>query len=219
MWGRALLIAVGALLGGAALGRRGLDRAVERRLAVEIERAKAVAMAELDKTVSAMLAERLRAFVITTAIKAAVIAAAYALYQFDVISGAAMHWTALAIIALFLIRDSLATLPFVAPAVRLARRHNWRPRRMLSELVAGHVFERAYAEALLEIQSGPNRFWIALSKYSAENLSRDVAVAVSDVARHTAFDRIWPRAALALGKAALLAALYVTFLVFTVELS
>lgn len=219
MFGRRLImIALGALLGGAALGRRSLDRAVEHRVAVEIERAKELAMRELDTTVEIMLRKKLREFMIVTGIKATVIGCAWLLFRLGYIGDDAMHWIALAIIALFLTRDAVITLPFLTPALRLARRHGWRLRRALSEFVAGHVFEKAYAQALLEVQSGPGRFWVALSTYSAESISRDVAAAVSDLARHTSFDRIWPRVALALVKWAALVALYLTFLAVTIGL-
>lgn len=212
---RMILVALASLASGALIGRSVVNRAVERRVAAEIERAKVMAMAELDKTVEQMLRERLWGFLLTGLAKAAVIGAVYGGYLAGVFDGDALHLLALTVVGLFLLRDLVITLPFLPPAIRFARRHGWRLRLAVSEFVAAQVFERAYARALLAAQSGGGRFWIAVSKYTAQSISAEVASAVADLARRASFRRIWPRVAVALAKAAAFSLLYLLFLAAT----
>ncbi len=216
---RALLVAAVALGGGLALGRRTVSKLVEKRLPAEIEAAKAVAHAELDKQIGEFIRERLVSFLVSISIKAGLVGALYALFAYGQLTSAGLKIAVSAMLAGFVVRDCLRTIPYIAPTISHIRRNGWNPKQALKELVAGVAFERAYARALLAAQTGPNRYWIALSNYSAHAISVEVAEAVADVARTTSLRRARWRAATALTTAMLTFIAYLCLILVTVGAS
>ena len=215
MWFRLILTAA-ALGAGALAGRRAINKSIEKKLPQEIETARELAMAELDKAISRVLKERLGAFTVSLAIKSGLIGAVYLLYEYDYLTGAGLQIVIPFLIAVFIIRDLLNILPFAAPALQIVRTHRWNARKALVEFVAGVAFERAYAETMIAMESGPGRHWLALSKYSKHNLSTQVAEAVADVARATSFERAKGRMLLTAAFAAVMFTAYVSFFVLTI---
>lgn len=216
---RALLVAAAALGGGLVLGRRTVSKLVEKRLPAEIEAATTVARAELDKEIGAFIRERLASFLVSISIKAGLAGAFYALFAYGQLTSAGLKIAVSAMLAGFVVRDCLRTVPYIAPTLSHIRRNGWNPKRALKELVAGVAFERAYARALLAAQTGPNRYWIALSNYSAHAISVEVAEAVAEVARSTSLRRARWRAATALATALLTFAAYLCLILVTVGAS
>ncbi|MEZ5920441.1 MAG: hypothetical protein R3C60_03715 [Parvularculaceae bacterium] len=208
-----VIVAAASVAGaGALLGRKFIDRRIEKRLPAEIEIAKATAVAELHKTIAQVISERLAGFLLNLCIKGAAVAALFALFHYGVIDGPAFRISASVLLAAFLIRDALHVFPFIFPALELVRAHGWNGAKAFREFIAGAVFERAYAEALVATQQGPHARWIALSNYSAQSLSEDVAKAVADVARTTDFSDAKRRALLAVAAAGFMAAFYSVYL-------
>ncbi|MEE2692046.1 MAG: hypothetical protein VX640_10955 [Pseudomonadota bacterium] len=202
------LVAAAALAGGLALGRRTVSKLIKQRLPAEIEAAKTIASAELDKQIGAFIGERLLSFLVSISIKAGFVGAFYLLHAYEHLTATGLKLVISVMLAMFVIRDGLKTIPYVAPALRHIRRNGWNPKQALKKLVAGVAFERAYANALLASQTGPNRFWIALSNYSAHSISVEVAEAVSDIARTTSLRRARWRIATALVVALVTFAIY-----------
>ncbi|MEM8771306.1 MAG: hypothetical protein AAGD92_06630 [Pseudomonadota bacterium] len=215
MWVRVLLAAA-ALGAGALAGRRAINKAIENRLPAEIETARELAMIELDKTINVVLRERLFAFSLGLVTKAGLIGAAYLLYSYGFLTAVGLKVVIPFLIAVFVFRDLFNILPFAAPALKIVRRHKWNARKAIVEFVAGVAFERAYAETMVTMESGPGRHWVALSRYSKHNLSTQVAEAVADVARSTSFDRAKGRIFLSAIFAAIIFSVYVSFFIFTV---
>lgn len=215
MWARIIILAA-ALGGGAALGRRALNRGIEKRLPAEIEQARERAIVELHRTISSVIRERLVAFTLGLSVKAGLVGAAYLTYVYGLVGPTGLKALVGALIAGFILYDVVRTAPYAAPAFRIVRRHNWRPRRAFVEFVAGVAFERAYAEAMVAVEKGDHRLFVALSKYSAHSLSTEVAEAVADVARSTTFQAARARATLAAALAGLMFAVYAGFLVITI---
>ncbi|WDI32691.1 hypothetical protein PUV54_05705 [Hyphococcus flavus] len=216
MIGRLLLIAAMAIGGAAAYGRRAVDREIEKRLPAEIEIARTRAIAELDKHINEVISERLVSFGLSLGVKAGLVAAIYLLFAEGHLTHQGLLIVTSALIAVFVLRDALRTLPYMAPAWRHIRKHRWNPRKALVEFVAGIAFERAYAEAMLAMETGPARYWLAFSKYNAHSISSEVGEAVADVARQTSFSRMKWRAIIAALLAAAMFAVYVTFFLLTV---
>ncbi len=212
---RVLLMA--ASLGGAALmGRRAINRQVEQRVPVEIAAARKIAVTELDKEISQVIVERLVSFALSLLIKAGLIGVVYLLFAQGYLTAPGLRIVVSILIVGFILRDIAKTLPFVAPALQLIRRHDWNFRKTVKEFVAGVAFERAYADAMIAMESGPNRLWLALSKYTAHSVSEDVADAVADVARTMSFRRARGRALLAALAALAMFGAYVGFFFVTV---
>lgn len=187
---RLLILAVAALGGGAALlGRRVIDREIEKRVSGAIEIAQASAAAELDTKIRDLVRQRLIALAITLAIKASLIGAAYWLMASGHLTHIGFRIVVTGLITIYVLRDALMWAPFVAPAFRYAREARWSPRKAIKTFVVGVVFERAYAEALLATEHGPNRFWLAFSRYRRGSLSKEVAQKIAEFAVETSFTR------------------------------
>ena len=206
-----------ASLGGAAMvGRNVVNRQIEARLPAEIETARHVAIVELDKRINQVVVERLVSLGLNLLIKTGLVGAVYLLFAQGHLTATGLKIVVAVMIAGFVLRDLSKTLPYLAPALRLMRRHRMDPRRIAKELVAGIAFERAYAETMIAMESGPNRLWLALSKYTAKSISSDVAAAVADVARTTSFRRAKGRIIMALITAVAMLAAYAAFFILTI---
>lgn len=217
MLGRILMIAVTAAIGGGvALGRKTIDQQIERRIPGAVETARRLAEAELDKKVKQLVSERLLAFTTSLFIKAGLVGGVYLLFDAGHLTSEGLHILIGFLIGVFLVRDAVKTLPYFAPALKHIRRHQWNPKRALTEFIAGVAFERAYAEAMLAMETGPNRMWLALSKYTAHSISTEVGEAVREVARTTTFDRVKWRLTLAVTLAILMSGAYAAFILLTI---
>lgn len=217
MWARLLILAATAVIGsGVIMGRRTVNTKIEQRLPAEIETARAAAIAELDKRTRDVIYEKLSVFGVNLCIKAGAVAFPYWLFLEGHLTKTGLNIVVIVLIVAFMIRDVMKTLPFAIPALRLVRRHKWSLRRALTEFVAGIAFEKTYAEAMIAMETGPNRVWLALSKYSAHNVSTQVAEAVAEIARTTSYDRIKPRVITAVALAGLMMAVYAGFFFLTV---
>lgn len=214
---RAAMLAAAAIGGGVALGRKAIDKKIDERVSAEVEAAKARALAELDKTVAGVVRERLGAFATSLAIKAALFAAAYALFATGNLTPTGFRVVVAGFVAVFIARDAASILPYALPAFRLARRHGWSPKRVVTELVAGVVFERAYADALVAAQTGSNKLWIALSNYNAQAVSTNAADAIARVAAEAGWPRVRSRVLIALALAGAMSATYTAFVAVTLH--
>ncbi len=208
---RLIITAVAAIGGGVAAGRHVLDKSIKSRVSTEVDAAKERAILELNKSVDRVLAEKIRTFVINVLIKVAVVAAIYVGLRLNYLTPDGFRVISLLAIAAFVTRDVLNVAPYVVPAFRLARRHGWSPRKIVTETVAATVFERAYAEVLVEAEKGTNRIWLGLSKYSAHSLSEEVARAVADVVAEVSYKPIRFRVLFAVGVFVTLSLLYTGF--------
>lgn len=215
MWFR-VIVAAAALGAGALAGRRAINKSIEQKLPQEIETARELAMAELDKEISRVLKERLGAFTLSLLLKSGLIGAVYLLYEYAYLTGDGLKIVIPFLIAVFIFRDLFNVLPFATPAFKIVRLHRWNARKALVEFVAGVAFERAYAETMIAMESGPGRHWVALSKYSKHNLSTQVAEAVADIARSTSFERAKGRLLLTASFAVIMFAAYVSFFILTI---
>ncbi len=186
---RYLFLAVAALGGGVAIGRRAIDREVEKRMTGAVEIAQVHASAELDTKIRDLVRQRLLTLAITLTIKASLIGAAYWLMASGHLTHVGFRIVVSGLIIAYIARDILITVPYVAPALRYARQARWSPRKALKTFVVGVVFERAYAEALLATEKGPNRVWLAMSNYRRGRLSTEVAQKIAEFAVETSFAR------------------------------
>lgn len=212
-----ILVATAAIGGGALLGRRVINRRIEGKLPTEIEIARATALVELDKEISQVVRERLISFAINLAIKAGLVGAAYLMYDFGLLSSDGFRFVAFGLIGLFILYDVSKTLPFVLPALRHVRKHRWKLRTAFVEFVAGVAFERAYARAMIATETGPNRFFLSLSKYSAHAISSEVGEAVAEVARSVSVARAKWRALIGAAIAVMMFSAYSVFFVSLVK--
>ena len=215
MWLKVLFTAA-AIGAGALAGRNAINKNIEKRLPTEIETARELAVAELDKAIAVVLRERLVMFMTGLLVKAGLIGAVFLLYTNQLLTVEGLRIVISVLIIAFIIRDLIKILPFATPAIKIVRSHKWNARKAVIEFVAGVAFEKAYAETMVAMESGPNRHWVALSKYSKHNLSTQVAEAVAGVARTTTFARAKGRIMLTTIFATTMLAVYVAFFILTV---
>jgi hypothetical protein len=191
---RILNLAATLVAGGVALGRRAVDRRIEKRLPDEIEAAKATAIVELETQMSAFVGDRLRSFLAGLAVKAAILGAAFLFYAYGMISSSGLKIAVGTLIIGFILRDLFKAAPYILPGWRLAQKHKWNPKRALSDFVASAAFERAYEETRSTVSQGALKRWIAFSSYSPEKISNEVAAAVAEVAKTADYNKVKLRA-------------------------
>lgn len=217
MWTRLIILAAtAAISGGVALGRRTIDRQIEKQLPTAIETARAMAQAELDKQIKQVVAERLSRFVLSLLIKAGLVGGAYLLFDAGHLTGQGLKIVVGFLIIVFLFRDALSTLPYIAPAFSHIRQHQWNLQRALREFIAGVAFERAYAATMVMLESGNQRYLMAFSRHSPHSISTEVGEAVREVARTTSFEAAKWRFVVAVTLAAVMSAVYAMFVFFTI---
>lgn len=204
-------------LGGSLVGRQLINDRIEKKLPVEIEAARTQATIELDKEINQVISEKLLSFTVNLVIKSGLVGLVYLGYSFGVLSATGFTIAIGILIALFIGRDLFTTIPFIVPAYRQIRSHQWRFRTAIVEFVAGVAFERAYAQAMIAMETGHDRFWLAFSKYSAHSISEEVGEAVADVARTISVKRAEGRAAIAIALALLMSGAYFGFFWLTVH--
>lgn len=212
------LVIMAATVGASALlGRRAINKSIETQIPAEIEAAREIATTELEKTIAQVMKDRLGAFALNLLTKAALIGGAYLFYTGGHLTAAGLKIAIVILIGIFVIRDISTFVPFAVPALKIVRQHNWNPRKALVEFIAGIVFERAYVQAMTSIEKGPKRHWIALSRYSKQSISSEVADAVADIARTTDFKKAKNRALVTGILAATMLAAYMAFFILTVS--
>lgn len=211
---RALLLAVSAISGAAALGRKLADKSIEERLTSEIEAAKTIAIAELDREIETVVAQRLGAYALALLVKAGLVAMVYLMVVSGMITTLAFKMAVAGLVAAYVGYDIVKMLPHMPLAWRIFRDYGFNLKRAVTEYVARVAFERAYRETWSRLHKGTARGVLAISSFSADKLSGDVAEAVADVAHKTSFSRIRPRVVVACVKAGVMFALYAGFLAF-----
>ncbi len=211
--------AVATTAGAAAiLGRKAIDKQIEKKIHHEIERAKLEAEAELDRSFSAFAVERIVLFLRVMAAKLLCLGLVTALYGFGLLPLLGLRIALIGLAVLFIAYDLIRVLPHALPAWRYARKHSFRPKVMLTDFVAAIAFEEAYERAAVEIGSGPGRHWIKLSSFDGHALSSEIAEAVAEVARDASYRKVRWRAGLVLGLFAVLSFSYTALVFVTARL-
>ncbi|MEM9168404.1 MAG: hypothetical protein AAGC56_02020 [Pseudomonadota bacterium] len=205
---RRILLAASAVGGAAAFGRKIADKAIEKRLASEIEAAKALAIAELDREIDGALRARLVGFALGVVVKAGLVAAAFAGFRAGLYEEMTFRIVATGLLAAFLGHDAVRAAPYLPTAVQLMREYGINVRAAITEYAAAAAFERAYRETSKRLTGKRVRGLIAVSTYTPGAISEQVAEAVAQVAEAVTFKRAATRAAVAAAQAAGLFVLY-----------
>ena len=213
---RAILLAVSAVGGAVALGRKYVDKSIDKKLAEEIETAKALAVEQLDREVHEVVGKRVGVMAFTLLVKAGLVAAVFLAHQAGYISEAAFRGGVIALIIAYLAYDLLRTWPHIPTTIKLFRNYRFNARRALKEYVVTIAFDRAYEETMERLSTGNARHIVAVSTYSAGELSEQVAAAVSEVAGEVSFDRVKPRVIVGAVRVAVMMLSYMAFIALVV---
>jgi len=205
---RALGIAAAVISGGATLARNEIDRRIEKKIDAKIIEAQDRALSSLDDTISQFASEQLISFsrnIVFKAVFIGLIFLGFFAKMYDQNSTALIVGLAL---FLFLIRDGWALYPTAKQIFSLAKTHDWNLFKAVRELVAADVFDKAYEEVMEQTQDSKVKHWIALSRYSEQGISTQIAGAISHVAAKASIPLIQTHAGVALAKAATLMIAY-----------
>ena len=213
MWFRVLLFAATALAGGVAtLGRSAVDNVIKDRVAQAIDIAKEAAIEDLRRETSDVVRRRVQTVAVSLLWKIATVSMLFALRDAGDLSVRGLQILVLILTAGFAIRDLAALAPHLWRGYVYVRGHNWRPATALKEFVARLVFDRAYDKALEATSEPGARHAIALSSYTKETVSEEIALAVSDVAKASSIQIIRVRVALGAAVIAVVSCAYSVFI-------
>lgn len=216
MWLRALLLAATAVAGGAALGRSAANKAVKSRVTRAIEIAKATAIEDLGREATAVVRQRVQAVAASLLWKTAIVSALFAIHGSGDLSTRGFQALVVVITLGFAVRDLVMLAPHVWRGYVYVRGHNWKPATALKEFIARIVFDRAYEKALEATSEPGTSHAIALSSYTKETVSAEIAQAVSDIARASSIRIVRIRAAVGAAAIATVSGAYSAFIYFAI---
>ncbi len=214
MWLRALIFAATAVAGGAALGRRAADKAVKTRVTQAVEIARATAIEDLSRETTTVVRQRVQAVAISLLWKTAIVSALFALHGSGDLSTRGFQFLVIAVTAGFAVRDLVMLAPHVWRGYVYVRGHDWNPATALKEFIARIVFDHAYEKALEATSQPGASHAIAISSYTKEAVSAEIAHAVSDIARTSSIRIVRMRAAVGAAVIATVSAAYSAFITF-----
>jgi len=215
MIGRLIILAA-TVGGGLFLGRKKINAEIEKKLPGEIEAARELAIAELDRKAGEIIGERLLAFVLSLLIKAGLIGAVYWFFAVGYLSASGLKVAGAVLIVGFIARDIFNLAPIALQAFRLLKDAHWNVRLALTELIADVTFKRAYVQAMVQTGQGPQSSFLKFSRYTPEGIATEIATAVAEVARKTTFDLVKVRAIIAIVTAAAMLSAYWAFFSLTI---
>lgn len=213
---RVIGIAAAALSGGAALARNQLDKTIEKKIDAKIIEAQDIAIRDLDHQIKTIVSEQLIAFTRNLVFKVTFIAILVILYFLGIFERDALRYIISFALILFLIRDAWAIYPTAKQLWTLSRQHEWNLFQALREMVAANVFDQAYEQVMDETKDPKVKYWIALSRYSKEDISEQIADAISKVAATASVPIVRTHAGLAIGRAIFLLVAYSATLTWAV---
>lgn len=187
-------LAVGTMVGAAVVGRKAIDKQIEKKLLSATEEAVILAEAELDRSVKAVLRERSIRFARTMAVKFLFLGLVALSFWAELLTLRGLRFSILALGIGYIVYDLRQVLPRLLPALAYARLHKFSARSMITDTVAASAFERASEEVSTRLSGSKHRHWIALSSFNRDEMSREIAEAVAEVARHASYDKVMPRA-------------------------
>ncbi len=205
---RAFGLAAAALTGGAALARNQIDKRIEKTIKSKIAEAQDIAIHDLETQVKSIIGEQLLGFMRNMLFKVAFIAILISFYFMGVYDLQALGYIVTLTLTLFLIRDAWVLYPSASQIWGLSRTHKWNLFQALREMVAANVFDKAYEQVMVQTQDAKVRYWIALSRYSQEDISNQIANAISQIAATASVPIVRAHASMALFKAGIMMIAY-----------
>ena len=208
---RAAFLLVSALTTGVTLGRKAIDSAVKRKKESIIEQAAAEARQRLRGHADEYLKLSLTQFIQAVFIKAMLLISAWLFYRFGLYPFPVFSGILVTLLAVFIIRDAVIFFPTARLILSKLHNHGWRPKKAVGEAVAARVFEQVLEEAGDFKPGRTIHIVLSLAGHKMDDLTRDIAIKVSDIARETSWHDLRPFLFAAGGKFITLSALYSGF--------
>ncbi len=213
---RNVFLVVSAISSAVALGRKMADETIEKKLADEIEAAKALAIQEVDREIGAEVEKRLGVFALTLGLKAALVGGAYFAFAIGWVELSGFRMMVAGLLAAFIGHDVVRISPSLPAIWRFLRRYGLNIKAAITEYTARAAFDRAYKATMEKLETGTTKGVVAVSTYSPQELSEEVAGAVAEVAASVSYERAKAHASIAAVKAAGMFTLYCGFVALAI---
>ncbi len=214
---RAAFLLVSALTTGVTLGRKVITSAVNRKKQSIIQQAAEDARHRIRGHAEDYLRESITQFVQSVFIKAMLLITAWLGYRFAFYPHSIFSIAVIVLIIAFLVRDFVVTFPTLRLVLSKLHDYGWRPRKTIGEVIAARVFEQVLAEAS-EMETGrTERVMLALAGHKKDDMTREIAREVANIARDSSWHDLRPFIAAAAGKFVTLSVLYSAFVFILVR--
>lgn len=214
---RAAFLVVSALTTGVTLGRKAISGAVNKKKQALIHQAALEARHRIREHAEDYLRESITGFVKAVFVKATLLILTWLGYRFGLYSHGVLSGAVILLIAVFLIRDIIVIFPTLKLVATKLHEHGWRPRTTIGEVIAATVFEQVLAEAESRETGRTTRIMLALAGHKEDEMTREVAREVADIARQTSWQDLRPFLLAAAGKFLTLSVLYSAFVFILVR--
>jgi len=121
------------------------------------------------------------------------------------------------LLAAFLLRDAIVVFPTAKLSLTKLREHGWRPKKAVGETVAALVFKQVLEEAETIETGRTTRIILSLAGHKMDDVTREIAQEVADIARDTSWNDLRPFILASVGKFITLSALYSVFVFLLVN--
>lgn len=185
---RIATLVVSAVSGGVFLGRKLIAGQVQRKKAALVERAGAEVRQRIRTQAREFVIEHLSRFSIALVVKAGLLLLVLALERLGVLQGWLYGTMLLGLLTAFLIRDIHVLWPTLSFAAHELRKHGWRPRLTVAEIIAAQTFDEVLAESAQQPQAWHDDLLLALAGQKRDRLVEEIAREVAAIAR----DLSWP---------------------------
>ncbi|MEQ8299364.1 MAG: hypothetical protein RH945_02355 [Hyphomonas sp.] len=202
------ILIVSALTAGAALARKLLSGEVTSRKHKAIEAAAQEARIRIRREAHKFLKKSFLHFAIATGVKAGILATLWIVWRAHGLSDKAISISVGVSLVAFLIRDAWVIYPTARFVISTLVRNGWHPLRALRETVAALVFEEVLAEAQATPQTRSHNLLLTLAGHNRDDLHKEIAESVADIARHSSWDDLKPYIFSAAAKTVSIMALY-----------
>lgn len=186
-----LSIAAGVSASAVAV-RKALGREVDRRTDKAIEDAALQARERIREQAHLFFSDGFVRFFWTTLAKASVVLTIAAVFLFGLVSE---NWSALALAIMFVVFSSYdiwRAFPTVKFLAKELRKHGWRPKTILSEMISAQVFEQVLDEASQTEIKRSESILLMLAGRKRDDLVQRLAKAVAEIAAETSWQDIRP---------------------------
>lgn len=214
---RTAFLFVSALTTGVTIGRKVISGAINRKKQSIIHQAAEDARKRIRQHAEDFLKDSVTQFVGAVFIKALLLVTAWLGYRLGFYPHIVFSSLIIVLIAIFLVRDAIVTFPTVRLMASRLHDYGWRPKKTVGEVVAALVFEQVLSEAQ-GIETGrATRIMLALGGHKEDDMTREIAREVANIARETSWHDLRPFVLTAAAKFITLSALYSAFVFILVR--
>ncbi|WOI52914.1 hypothetical protein [Parvularcula sp. LCG005] len=189
---RLFLLAASAVITGVTASRKIAAQKVAKKKTEVVDEVAALTRLEIQREAHHYIMISCRRYAIGLLIKIAIVFTLAMLHLYAFIGDTPFIIITSAVLAFLLARDLIKGWPTMKLGIAEIRKHGLSAKTIVSEMVAAQVFDRVLHEASNQKLSTMQTFGLHLAGETQDGFSRQVATAVSDVARDTSWRDLRP---------------------------